>query len=71
MVMVVVAICAFLMRHLGGGPRWPEILTTFEANCRVSWWTYLLYVQNFVLTDQQVRFERHLNEGYYESSYIY
>ncbi|XP_077529581.1 nose resistant to fluoxetine protein 6-like [Haemaphysalis longicornis] len=53
MLMVVVAICAFLMRHLGDGPRWPEILTTYEARCRVSWWTYLLYVQNFVLTDQQ------------------
>lgn len=53
LVMIVVAICAFLMRHFGDGPRWAEFLATFETNCRVSWWTYPLFVQNFVLLDQQ------------------
>ncbi|XP_077531245.1 O-acyltransferase like protein-like [Haemaphysalis longicornis] len=53
MVMIVVAICAFLMCHFGDGPRWADFVTMFETNCRISWWTNLLYVQNFVLLDQQ------------------
>ncbi|XP_077529577.1 nose resistant to fluoxetine protein 6-like [Haemaphysalis longicornis] len=52
-VMVVVAIGAFLMRHFGDGPRWGDFLATFETNCRISWWTYPLYVQNFALLDKQ------------------
>ncbi|XP_077529603.1 nose resistant to fluoxetine protein 6-like [Haemaphysalis longicornis] len=53
LVMVVIAIYAFMMRHFGDGPRWADFLATSEANCRVSWWTYPLYVQNFVLLDHQ------------------
>ncbi|XP_077528922.1 nose resistant to fluoxetine protein 6-like [Haemaphysalis longicornis] len=53
MLMIVVAICAFLMRHFGNGPRWNDFIATYETNCRISWWTYLLYIQNFVLLDHQ------------------
>lgn len=53
MVMIVVAIYAFLMRHFGDGPRWAYYVSKHETNCRISWWTYLLYVQNFVFLNHQ------------------
>ncbi|XP_077531236.1 nose resistant to fluoxetine protein 6-like [Haemaphysalis longicornis] len=52
-VMTVVAICAFLARHFGDGPRWAGFFARYETNCRISWWTYFLYVQNFVLLDHE------------------
>ncbi|XP_077529579.1 nose resistant to fluoxetine protein 6-like isoform X2 [Haemaphysalis longicornis] len=53
MLMVVVVICAFLMRHFGDGPRWADFLARYETNCHISWWTYPLFLQNFVLLDHQ------------------
>jgi hypothetical protein len=42
-------------KYWGDGPFWPQ--QGVETNeCEKTWWTNLLYVNNFVKTDQMVIF---------------
>jgi len=51
--MMMVLISATLTKYLGSGPFFPP--NGFELDeCRQSWWTNLLYVNNLVETDKMV-----------------
>lgn len=42
---------AILMPALGSGPFWPETVGQLGPACRANWWTNLLYVNNFIETN--------------------
>ncbi|XP_069120101.1 O-acyltransferase like protein-like [Argopecten irradians] len=49
--MLILMISATLTRYLGDGPEWPK--DGFEIDsCSTTWWTNLLYVNNFVHSDK-------------------
>ena len=52
--MIILMIYTCLTTYLGDGPMWPKQIESAQ-NCRESWWTNLLYVNNLVLVDKQVR----------------
>ncbi|XP_021369748.1 nose resistant to fluoxetine protein 6-like [Mizuhopecten yessoensis] len=52
MYVVVLLIFATLLPYLGSGPLWPNVLQTSE-DCKQSWWTNLLYINNIVKVDSQ------------------
>lgn len=54
MYMIILMIYTCLTTYLGDGPMWPKQIESAQ-NCRESWWTNLLYVNNLVLVDKQVR----------------
>ncbi|XP_050398153.1 nose resistant to fluoxetine protein 6 [Patella vulgata] len=50
--MMVLMIDVCLLRYIGDGPLWPQ--KGFELNeCRDTWWTNLLYINNLVKNDHQ------------------
>ncbi|OWF42582.1 uncharacterized protein LOC110460880 [Mizuhopecten yessoensis] len=49
---VVLLIFATLLPYIGSGPLWPNVIQTSE-NCKQSWWTNLLYINNIVRVDSQ------------------
>jgi hypothetical protein len=52
MLVLMVSVC--LSKYIGSGPLYPK--DGFEIDyCRNSWWTNLLYVNNLVNTDKQVK----------------
>lgn len=54
MYMIILMIYTCLTTYLGDGPMWPKQIESAQ-NCRESWWTNLLYVNNLVLVNKQVR----------------
>lgn len=48
---------AFVFPLLSSGPLWHETVDAVAEPCYESWWTNLLYVNNFVKTEKLVRFE--------------
>ncbi|XP_076451827.1 uncharacterized protein LOC143287601 [Babylonia areolata] len=51
MYMVVLMVFCCLHIYLGGGPLWPQVLEAAD-DCKDSWWTNLLYVNNLVNVDK-------------------
>ncbi|OWF35674.1 O-acyltransferase like protein-like [Mizuhopecten yessoensis] len=49
--MLVLMISATLFRYLGDGPEWPKDGLEIES-CATTWWTNLLYINNFVHADK-------------------
>lgn len=45
-----------LMRFLGSGPFWPNIVKTQSEQCDKYWWSALLYAQNYVNPKEIVSF---------------
>lgn len=41
---------------IGEGPLWENRLNLEQERCQATWWTNILYVNNYVNTDQMVRF---------------
>ena len=51
--MLVLMVSATLTRYFGKGPLYPA--DGFEVNqCKDTWWTNLLYINNFAKTDAPV-----------------
>ncbi|XP_075727286.1 nose resistant to fluoxetine protein 6 [Rhipicephalus microplus] len=50
LMMITVAVSAFLMHYMGDGPLWMDIITTYESTCRDNWWMNLINIQNFINT---------------------
>ncbi|KAK3916727.1 Nose resistant to fluoxetine protein 6 [Frankliniella fusca] len=55
--LAVVALYATLLPRLGSGPLWPSRILLEQDRCRASWWANLLYVNNYVNTDQLCMFQ--------------
>ncbi|KAG8246614.1 hypothetical protein J6590_080609 [Homalodisca vitripennis] len=51
--MVVVGFYSYVFPHLGDGPLWTERLTQEVDRCRSNWWTNLLFINNYVNSDNQ------------------
>lgn len=49
---MILLIYATLLKYIGHGPLWPNVVETSE-NCRESWWTNILYINNLVKVDKQ------------------
>ncbi|KAJ8979722.1 hypothetical protein NQ317_015546 [Molorchus minor] len=43
---------ATLFNYTGIGPMWKTIITQEVQDCRVNWWTNLLYISNYVNTEK-------------------
>ena len=52
MMSIMIYVC--LMRYWGEGPFWPSTLPDRD-NCEKYWWTNLLYINDLVYMDDQVR----------------
>ncbi|XP_071147457.1 O-acyltransferase like protein-like [Mytilus edulis] len=52
MYMMVIMVYGCLMKYFGDGPLWPEAVKTAD-DCKINWWTNLLYVNNLVHVDGQ------------------
>ena len=48
---LIVALHGTLLVHLFRGPLWETIMGTEHQMCRENWWTNLLYVGNFAVSD--------------------
>ncbi|KAJ8938316.1 hypothetical protein NQ314_011528, partial [Rhamnusium bicolor] len=44
----VVLVSATLLDYMGSGPKWTYIKSDFSENCKLYWWSSLLYCQNYV-----------------------
>ncbi|XP_031352998.1 nose resistant to fluoxetine protein 6-like isoform X2 [Photinus pyralis] len=44
---VIILVYVFLLKYMGSGPLWPEIVERLSASCETKWWKTLLYIQNF------------------------
>ena len=51
--MLVLMVYTTLMKYGSTGPYWTENEVIFD-DCKESWWTNLLYVNNFVKLDKMV-----------------
>ena len=51
--MLVLMVYSTLMKYGSTGPYWTENEVIFD-DCKESWWTNLLYVNNFVKLDKMV-----------------
>jgi hypothetical protein len=54
--MIVLMTFGCLHMYMGNGPLWPENMDS-AINCKKYWWTNLLYVNNLVRVDDQVRYD--------------
>ena len=52
--MLIVMISSSLVKYFGKGPFFPY--EGFETNCKITWWTNLLYINNLVSVDKMVGF---------------
>ncbi|XP_031353007.1 nose resistant to fluoxetine protein 6-like [Photinus pyralis] len=44
---VIILVYVFLLKHMGSGPLWSEIVGRASGACERNWWKTLLYIQNF------------------------
>lgn len=61
--MFVVAFYIYVLPYLGEGPLWETIVLRESNRCRENWWTNLLYINNYVHTDNQVFFHYKYNSS--------
>lgn len=47
-----------LLQYLGSGPHWSFIVNYFQGFCEKSWWSALLYFQNYINVKQWVFFNK-------------
>jgi hypothetical protein len=52
--MIVLLFSAFVSRNLGNGPFYPNDGFEIEM-CRDTWWTNLIYLNNFINPNKMVR----------------
>jgi hypothetical protein len=52
--MVVIFFYCTLMSRIGDGPLWDSKIKLEQERCQKSWWTNLLYVNNYVKTEHMV-----------------
>ncbi|XP_013136928.1 PREDICTED: nose resistant to fluoxetine protein 6-like [Papilio polytes] len=48
---LVLATSATVVRHMGSGPMWRMVVGRQVRDCRQYWWTHMLYIQNYMSTD--------------------
>lgn len=53
--MLVVAFYAYVFPYIGDGPLWTEKLAIEANRCQENWWTNLLFINNYVHSDNQVK----------------
>lgn len=51
---IVIGLYATWLPKLGSGPLWNSRMTEEQNRCLSSWWLNLLYINNYVGTDQLV-----------------
>lgn len=51
---VIVAFYCTLLAKLGSGPLWKEKVLLEQERCRETWWTNLLFLNNYIHTDKIV-----------------
>ena len=51
--MLVLLVYTTLVKYLGSGPMWTQEALALD-NCAKSWWTNLLYINNFVKVEESV-----------------
>nr|CAI5836893.1 unnamed protein product [Callosobruchus analis] len=54
---VVIGLYATLLPRLGSGPFWESKIGLEQERCLSSWWTNLLYINNYVSTDRLCMFQ--------------
>lgn len=52
--LVTVFFYAYVLENIGDGPLWKEKVGREAERCRESWWTNLLYINNYVNLDKIV-----------------
>lgn len=52
--LAVIALYATWLPKLGSGPLWDERMLTEQQRCRNSWWLNVLYINNYVGTEEIV-----------------
>lgn len=57
---IVIGLYATWLPKLGSGPLWNSRMTEEQNRCLSSWWLNLLYINNYVGTDQLVRYTNNL-----------
>ncbi|KAJ3617101.1 hypothetical protein MTP99_009098 [Tenebrio molitor] len=55
--MVVIFFYCTLMSRIGDGPLWDSKIKLEQERCQKSWWTNLLYVNNYVKTEHMCMFQ--------------
>lgn len=55
--LVIIGLYLTWLPKLGSGPLWKEVAVTENQRCLSSWWTNLLYVNNYVRTDSLCMFQ--------------
>ncbi|XP_066146805.1 nose resistant to fluoxetine protein 6-like isoform X2 [Euwallacea fornicatus] len=48
----VILVSMSLLQYLGSGPHWSFIVNYFQGFCEKSWWSSLLYLQNYIDVQQ-------------------
>lgn len=54
MYITVIAIFAFILPYMGDGPLWKLIVYPEAEFCRKNWWTNLLFINNYVHSNEMV-----------------
>lgn len=52
--MFIIGFGATMLRYFGSGPEWTNSTVMFDLWCRKNWWINLLYLHNFIDTDNMV-----------------
>jgi hypothetical protein len=52
--MLVLMVGTVVLPYVLNGPMWTDDDIPFMGTCRKTWWTNLLYINNYVKTDQMV-----------------
>lgn len=50
----VILIFAFILPYMGDGPLWKMIVYPEAEFCRKNWWTNLLFINNYVNSNEMV-----------------
>ncbi|XP_061721046.1 nose resistant to fluoxetine protein 6-like [Cydia pomonella] len=50
---LILGLVATVMRRLGTGPLWNQVVTVESDACRQYWWAHLLYINNYIYDDNQ------------------
>lgn len=54
MYITVIVIFAFILPYMGDGPLWKLIVYPEAEFCRKNWWTNLLFINNYVYSNEMV-----------------
>jgi len=52
---LMIAFHTFILLHLADGPLWKKIAIQESDYCQNSWWSNLLFINNYVHADRPVR----------------